>query len=151
MKNKHVKLEDIHLSVNIHFGLKKDALFEQSRKEAIVNARRCFNYLANNAGYGLSEIARYKGDYNHATISHSINAAKNYIELYEEFKQDIQGIESLLASVLSENNPSAFVVNYIRYNKPKIDLSNPTESITEILTNFMKAVLAKPLLCEEEK
>jgi len=88
MKNKS-KL-DFCKQVIIEGGYLPKAFETKYKTTQMVETRQWFAWLCREKfgkQISLSEIARYLGNYNHATVIHSINTKKRQIELYQGEKK----------------------------------------------------------------
>lgn len=70
------RLERIHGEVALRRGLKLSDLMKRDRRRDVSRARQECYALAADAGYTLTQIARYFGGYDHTSIVYGIKAHK---------------------------------------------------------------------------
>jgi len=96
-----ITLEQIAYSVSQKFELSIYEMFKTTRKKHIVNARQMFCYMARiNTKHSFQEIADYitkkglrVGEYDHASVLHSVNKISDYVMQYPEDYRNAKKIE----------------------------------------------------------
>lgn len=132
-------LEQIHEAVNIYFGFVNDDIFTKSRALKYVEPRQMFHYLASElANVKLSKIASYGRKMNHATVIHSINQMKGYLEVDCKYRKSVSEVKEIINNMMKNQSSESYVRCWIKNNNPKLNVSNLNESIVSLLVNFKK-------------
>lgn len=93
------KIQHIQRVVVTYFNLECYDIWERTRFEEVVKARRWLWYWCRKK-YGLSlfEISRYCG-FSHATVSVGIGAIESDLQIYSDVKKDYNELEVLMDSI----------------------------------------------------
>ena len=130
-------LEQIHEAVNIYFGFVNDDIFTKSRTLKYVEPRQMFHYLANElTNEKLSKIASYVRKMNHATVIHSINQVKGYLEVDYNYRKSVLEVKEIINNLIKNQSSESYVRCWLKNNNPKLNVSDLNESIVSLLVNF---------------
>ncbi len=94
-----ITIEKVLTTVCDYFGLTREDLVSKSRKRQIVLARQIAMYLSRNlvSGVSLSGIGSGIGGKDHATVLYACSAVADLMATDRNVRQDVRGIEKLLA------------------------------------------------------
>ncbi len=98
---REVNIGNIQTIVCEHFGISLEKLNSKSRKREILNARQMAIYFAKKmTNLSLKEIGRHFGDRDHATVLHSINTVKDYMQFEPMFMDTVLKLEHKIENSL---------------------------------------------------
>lgn len=86
--NVNISPEKILKIIQVHFEIKPELMFQKTRKQEIVKARKIALYLIKYFGrdkYTLEELAKLAGYKSHANVLLHIRKVKNNIQIYHEW------------------------------------------------------------------
>lgn len=97
MENKVITVEKIVKATCLHFQIKPDDIFTDSRKRSVVQVRQIAMYLASkHTKLSLSNIGANIGKRDHATVLHSCKTVEGRLDIDKNFKAEVDAIEQEL-------------------------------------------------------
>ena len=83
------RLNTLLTAASITFEVKKENIFQQTRRYNIVICRQTImKYLFENTKMTLREIGEVIGDKDHATVLHAIRRIDGFLQFDKEYKKD---------------------------------------------------------------
>lgn len=130
-------LEQIHEAVNIYFGFVNDDIFTKSRALKYVEPRQMFHYLASElTNEKLTKIASYGRKITHATVIHSINQMKGYLDVDCNCRKSVSEVKEIINNIIKSQSSESYVRCWLKNNNHKLNVSDLNESIVSLLVNF---------------
>lgn len=107
IKNDPFKIERIEAIVCHYYGINPEQLSMKTRKREVCQTRQLMFYLIREASsYSLAKIGAIYGDMNHASVLHSINKVKGWLEIDKQYQKEFNEIQEMINADDSENYPN---------------------------------------------